>query len=45
MDPGEHAGRVEFIQQMQSNLERPELTQAKVVVAGGRGLQSKENFN
>lgn len=42
--PPEHTHRAEFVRQMQSDLKRPELTQARVVVAGGRGLQSKENF-
>lgn len=36
--------RVAFIDYRLSNSPRPELTQAKIVVAGGRGLQSKENF-
>lgn len=35
---------VEFIRRMPSNSKRPDLTQAKVVIAGGRGLQSGENF-
>ena len=34
-----------FISQQQVETERPELTAARVVVSGGRGLQSGENFN
>lgn len=33
-----------FINQQQVETERPELTAARVVVSGGRGLQSGENF-
>lgn len=33
-----------FISQQQVQTERPELTSARVVVSGGRGLQSGENF-
>lgn len=33
-----------FIEQTTSKAERPELTSARIVVSGGRGLQSKENF-
>ncbi|MBI1208808.1 MAG: electron transfer flavoprotein subunit alpha/FixB family protein [Azospirillum sp.] len=33
-----------FVSQELSQSERPELTAARVVVAGGRGLQSRENF-
>jgi electron transfer flavoprotein alpha subunit len=33
-----------FISENLSRSERPELTAAKIVVSGGRGLQSKENF-
>ena len=43
-EPIEPVKSVEFIRQMQSASERPDLTQARIVVAGGRGLQSKENF-
>lgn len=34
-----------FISQQQVLLERPELTAARVVVSGGRGMQSGENFH
>jgi electron transfer flavoprotein alpha subunit len=37
-------GASEFIEQTMSKAERPELTSARMVVSGGRGLQSKENF-
>ena len=33
-----------FISREESKSERPELTTAKIVVSGGRGLQSLENF-
>jgi electron transfer flavoprotein alpha subunit len=33
-----------FVSQQQVSMERPELTAARVVVSGGRGMQSSENF-
>ena len=33
-----------FISQNQSSSERPELTSARVVISGGRGMKSGENF-
>ncbi len=36
--------RVHYIGLETTKSERPELTSARVVVSGGRGLQSKENF-
>lgn len=39
----EHAG-VSFVSAETPELERPELAAARVVVSGGRGLGSKENF-
>ena len=37
-------GSVEFIDREESQSERPELSSARVVISGGRGLQSAENF-
>lgn len=36
--------QVEFVEQALSSSERPELTSARVVVSGGRGMQNGENF-
>ncbi len=36
---------VQFVGQALSATERPELTSARVVVSGGRGMQSGENFS
>jgi electron transfer flavoprotein alpha subunit len=36
--------RVKYVGLQATSSERPELTSARIVVAGGRGLQSKENF-
>jgi electron transfer flavoprotein alpha subunit len=36
--------RVQYVGLESTPSERPELTSARVVVSGGRGLQSKENF-
>lgn len=44
MDYTTPANGVKFVEQMQNMSKRPELTHANVVVAGGRGLQSKDNF-
>lgn len=34
----------QFVKNESSQSERPELTQAPIIVAGGRGLQNRENF-
>ena len=42
--PGADLKLSRFVSENLSRSERPELTAAKIVVSGGRGLQSKENF-
>jgi electron transfer flavoprotein alpha subunit len=37
-------GLSRFVEENLSRSERPELTAAKIVISGGRGLQSKDNF-
>ncbi len=43
-DATEAAGRIEFVSIETVKSERPELTEADVVVSGGRSLKSAENF-
>jgi electron transfer flavoprotein alpha subunit len=42
--PAADPGLSRFVTENLSRSERPELTAAKIVISGGRGLQSKENF-
>ena len=43
-DPKGDAGLSGFVKRELSKSERPELTAAKVIVSGGRGMQNGENF-
>ena len=43
--PGDTQTLSRFVRQELSKSERPELTSARVVVSGGRGMQSSENFH
>lgn len=38
------ANQVQYIKQELSKSDRPELTSAKAVISGGRGMKSGENF-
>ena len=40
----ENPGKSKFVSQQLSKSERPELTSARIVVSGGRGMGSGENF-
>ena len=44
INPTDHFERTTFIGEELTKMERPELTTAKIIVSGGRGLQGKENF-
>jgi len=44
VDPAEDPGLSSFIGQDLTKSERPELTSARVIISGGRGMQSGENF-
>jgi electron transfer flavoprotein alpha subunit len=41
--PGD-AGATQFVRSELSKSERPELTSARVIISGGRGMQSGDNF-
>jgi electron transfer flavoprotein alpha subunit len=43
-DAGADAGKSKFLRQELSKSERPELTGARIIVSGGRGMGSGENF-
>jgi electron transfer flavoprotein alpha subunit len=45
VEPTGSAGLSEFIRAELSKSERPELTSARIIISGGRGMQSGDNFH
>jgi electron transfer flavoprotein alpha subunit len=45
VEPSGAAGLSEFVGAELSKSERPELTSARIIISGGRGMQSGENFH
>ncbi len=45
IDAGGDKGQSRFIERSESGGDRPELTTARVIISGGRGMGSGENFN
>ena len=44
IDPPAQVGKSEFVSQELTQSDRPELSSARIVISGGRGLQSSDNF-
>ena len=44
VDPAADSGLSQFVSREVTKLDRPELTSAKIIVSGGRGLGSGENY-
>ncbi len=44
LDAAGATDQVQFVEQMLSHSERPELASARVVISGGRGMQNGDNF-
>lgn len=44
IDGGDNAGLSSFVSKQETESARPELTGARIVISGGRGMGSKENF-
>lgn len=45
LSPADNPGISEFVAEELSKSERPELTSAKIIISGGRGMQSGDNFH
>ena len=45
VDAGSHDAKSKFVSEEMSKSERPELTSAKIIVSGGRGFGSNEQFH
>ena len=45
VDAGAHDAKSKFVSEEMSKSERPELTSAKIIVSGGRGFGSNEQFH